>query len=129
MTIRYPALIDGKQGAYGVVFPDIDGFGAMGKTVDEAILNAEDVLRDYARSCAERGEQLAAPSPIENIDVPAGSTLTTIPLIVPGGKPVRINLFLEEGILTFIDHEAKRRGMTRTAYIGWMANRMAQMGG
>ena len=34
--IRYPALIDSDEGAYGVVFPDILGVGVMGDTVDEA---------------------------------------------------------------------------------------------
>ena len=38
--IRYPALIDGDEGAYGVVFPDIPGVGAMGHTVDEALGHA-----------------------------------------------------------------------------------------
>ena len=32
MIRRYPALIDGDEGAYGVVFPDIPGVGAMGHT-------------------------------------------------------------------------------------------------
>jgi predicted RNase H-like HicB family nuclease len=127
--LRYPALIDGEKGAYGVVFPDMDGVVAMGATIDDAIRNAEDSLRDYARSCDERGDQLAAPTDLEDVEVPAGSTLTSIALIRPGGKPVRINLFVEEGTLAFIDGEAKRRGMTRTAYIGWMADRVAQVGG
>lgn len=48
--IRYLALIDSDEGAYGVVFPDILGVGAMGHTVDEALLNAEDAFRDYAIS-------------------------------------------------------------------------------
>ena len=126
---RYPALIDGHKGAYGVVFPDLDGVVAMGETIDEALLNAEDSLRDYARSCQELGEQLKAPSAPEDIEVPEGSTLTSVPLIQPGGKPVRINLFVEEGTLAFIDGEAKRRKMTRTAFVGWMASRVAQMGG
>ena len=129
MSLRYPALIDGAAGSYGVVFPDLDGVVAMGETVDEALLNAEDSLRDYARNCDELGKPLAAPTPLEAIEVPMGSALTSVPLIRPGGKPVRINLFLEEGTLAFIDGEAKRRKMTRTAYIGWMANRIAQMGG
>ena len=45
---RYPALIDGKKGAYGVTFPDLPGIVAMGKTIDEAMVNAEEALRDYA---------------------------------------------------------------------------------
>lgn len=127
--LRYPALIDGEKGGYGIVFPDMDGVVAMGKTLDEALRNAEDSLRDYAQSCDQRGEQLAIPTAIEDVEVPEGSALTSIPLIRPGGKPIRINLFLDEGTLGFIDGEAKRREMTRTAYITWMAARIAQMGG
>ena len=59
--IRYPALIDGDEGAYGVVFPDIPGVGAMGHTVDEALLNAEDALRDYATATDRDGDELACP--------------------------------------------------------------------
>ena len=40
MVIEYPALIDGKDGAYGVAFPDLPGIVAMGDTRDEAISNA-----------------------------------------------------------------------------------------
>ena len=46
--IEYPALIEGEEGAYGVVFPDIPGVGAMGDTVDEVLLNAKEALLDYA---------------------------------------------------------------------------------
>jgi predicted RNase H-like HicB family nuclease len=64
-----------------VVFVDLDGVVAIGKTLDEALLNAEASLRDYAKSCDELGTQLAAPSALDDIVVPAGSALTTIPLI------------------------------------------------
>jgi predicted RNase H-like HicB family nuclease len=42
---QYFALIDGKAGAYGVVFPDLPGCTAMGKTIDVALANAADALR------------------------------------------------------------------------------------
>ena len=38
-----------------MVFPDIPGVGAMGRTVDEALLNAEDALRDYATEAERDG--------------------------------------------------------------------------
>jgi predicted RNase H-like HicB family nuclease len=44
---RYPAWIDGVQGNYGVSFPDLPGIVAMGATVDEALMHAEEALRDY----------------------------------------------------------------------------------
>ncbi len=127
--IRYPALIDGDDGAYGVVFPDIPGVGAMGDTVDEALLNAEDALRDYAIETEKDGEELALPSPFQSIETPSGSQLTSIPLIRTSGKSVRAGLTLDEGVAEFIESESRRRGMTRKAYITWMARRIAAMGG
>lgn len=127
--IRYPAFLDGEAGAYGVVFPDLDGIVAMGETIDEAILNAEESLRDAALDTERDGKTLAAPTPMEKVAVPVGSTLTSIPLIRESGKPVRANMMLDENVLAFIDAEAKRRSMTRTAYVSYMTRRIAQMGG
>ena len=127
--IRYPALIDGDDGVYGVVFPDIPGVGAMGHTVDEALLNAEDALRDYAVEAERDGEGLIPPSPFQSIETPVGNQLVAIPLIRPSGKSVRAGLTLEEDVAKFIDSESRRRGMTRKAYITWMVRRIAAMGG
>ena len=127
--IRYPALMDGDEGAYGVVFPDIPGVGAMGHTVDEALLNAEDALRDYATETDRDGDELACPSPFQSIETPVGNQLVSIPMIRPSGKSVRAGLTLEEDVAEFIDAEARRRGMTRKTYITWMVRRIAAMGG
>ena len=127
--IRYPAIIDGEKGAYGVVFPDIDGVVAMGRTIDEALLNAEEALRDYALECKRDGEALAEPNALEDVAVPSGGTLISVPLIRISGKAVRANMTMDEGVLDFIDGEAKRRGITRSAYLEYAAKRIAQMGG
>ena len=42
---------------------------------------------------------------------------------------MRANLTLDEGVARYIDGEARRRGMTRTAFVEWMTRRIAQMGG
>lgn len=128
-TLRYPAFVDGREGAFGVVFPDLPGCVAMGYTVQDALVNAEDALRDYILDVEEDGEVLPGPSPFQSIDVPKGSQLVSIPLIRISGRKVRANLTLDEGVAAFIDSEARRRKMTRTAYITWMARRIAQMGG
>ena len=79
--IEYPALIDGAEGAYGVIFPDIPGVGAMGDTVDEALMNAEAALKDYAAEAEIDGEKLSDPSPSQSIEAPVGSRLVSVPLI------------------------------------------------
>lgn len=76
--VRYPALIDGKEGVYGVVFPDIPGVAAMGRTVDEAMLNAEGALQDYAIEAERDGEDLASPSPFQSSETPSGSRLVSV---------------------------------------------------
>ena len=127
--IRYPALIDGEKGAYGVSFPDIPGVVAMGVTMDEALLNAEEALRDYVIETEKTGDKPVSPSLIEEIETPAGSALVSVPLIRLSGRSVRANLTLDEEVVTYIDGEARRRGMTRTKFVEWMTRRIAQMGG
>ena len=79
--MEYPALIDGEDGAYGVVFPDIPGVAAMGDTVEEALRNAEDVLRDYAVETEIDGEELAPPSLMQSVKVPVGSRIVSVSLV------------------------------------------------
>ena len=129
VMIRYPALIDGERGAYGVSFPDIPGVVAMGVTMDEALLNAEEALRDYVIETEKTGDELVSPSLIEEIETPAGSALVSVSLIRLSGRSVRANLTLDEEVVTYIDGEARRRGMTRTKFVEWMTRRIAQMGG
>ena len=70
-----------------------------------------------------------SPSAIEDVTPPTGSTLVSIPLIHLSGRSIRANMMLDEGVIAFIDSEAKQRGMTRTSYVEWMARRIAQARG
>ena len=126
---RYPAFVDGEVGAYGVAFPDLPGIVAMGETVDDALLNAEEALRDYVTETERDGGSVAEPSPIERVSPPEGATLVAIPLIRLSGRTIRANLTLDEGVVAFMDAEAHRRRMTRKAFVEWMARRIAQQGG
>ena len=79
--MRYPALIDGEAGAYGVVFPDLPGCVAMGSTIDDALRNAQEALSDWMDSMEEAQKFVHGPSTIDAIDVPPDSTLVTIALV------------------------------------------------
>ena len=127
--MRYPAVIDGKKGAYGVTFPDLPGIVAMGKTLDEALVNAEEALRDYVVETEKDGETITPASALEQVKTPDGCLLVSVPLLRLSGRSVRANMLLDEGVAAFIASEARRRGMTRTAYVEWMTRRIAQMGG
>ena len=81
--MKYPALIDGEAGAYGVVFPDLPGCVAMGTTVDEALLHAEEAAQDWVESMEEYGQTIPDPSDPEAVSVPVGSALTYVALTRP----------------------------------------------
>jgi len=129
---RYIALIDGKAGAYGVVFPDLPGCTAMGKTVEQALANAAESLRDWIEVTEANGEVPPAPRPLEKLrrdaDVAAafagGATLAAVPLVRETGRPIKANLSIDSGILAAIDEEAARRRLTRSAFVEMIVRRM-----
>ena len=129
---RYIALIDGKAGAYGVVFPDLPGCTAMGKTMDDALSHAAEVLRDWAEVMEEGGRKVPRPRALETLrrdsDVKsalaAGAGLATVALVRETGKPVKANLSIDSGVLAAMDEEAGRRSLTRSAFVEMLARTM-----
>jgi predicted RNase H-like HicB family nuclease len=129
---RYTALLDGKAGSYGVVFPELDGCGAMGATVEEALTDAAEALRDWVEVTEEAGEQVPAPQALERLrrrrDVAKaleeGAMLASVPLVRQTGKPIKANLSLDSGILAAIDEEAARRRLTRSAFVELLAREL-----
>ena len=58
----YVALLDGVEGAYGIVVPDLPGCTAAGATIAEALTNAIDAVRDWIpRRARGRGRYSTAP--------------------------------------------------------------------
>ncbi len=129
---RYVGLIDGEAGGYGVVFPDLPGCTAMGDTVEAAIGNGADAMRDWVEVSEERGESVPAPRALEAVlgddDVRTalaeGAMVVLVPLVRVTGRSVKANLSIDEGILAAIDAEAARRKLTRTGFIEAMAREM-----
>ena len=81
---RYPAVIDGERGAYGVVIPDMPGACcAMGATVDEALSNAEAALTDFVDLLNEKGETIPPPSAVENVELEPGEMVAFVTLKTP----------------------------------------------
>jgi predicted RNase H-like HicB family nuclease len=125
----YFALIDGKAGAYGVWFPDLPGCTAMGATIEDAIVNAADAMRDWIEVTVEKGGLIPEPHAIETLledqdtsdAIGEGAVLAHIPLVRETGRPVKANLSIDAGILAAIDEQAERRKLTRSAFVELMA--------
>jgi predicted RNase H-like HicB family nuclease len=125
----YTALIDGKAGAYGVHFPDLPGCTAMGATLEEAIVNAAEAMRDWVDVTVAKGGVIPEPRALEELladqeisdEIGEGALLRSVPLVRESGRPAKANLSIDAGVLAAIDAEAKRRKLTRSAFIELMA--------
>lgn len=129
--MRYTVLIDGEAGGYGVTFPDLPGCVAMSDTVDEAMANAGEALRDWVHATEAMGGDVPRPrtpdalrsDPEVKEALAEGAAMASVVLVREAGKPVRANVSLNAGVLAAIDAEAKRMGVTRSAMIELLAAR------
>ncbi len=128
--MRYPALVEVGGEDYGVAFPDLPGCVAMGCTLDEALVNAQDALQDWMNSMEEHGNPIPPPSALEDVEVPKGCALMSILVVreAPDQPSVRLNLVLDADVANTITSQARRRGMSRKNYIAWMMKTLARMG-
>ena len=133
---RYVALIDGKQGAYGVVAPDLPGCTSAGKTMDQAYRNAIEAVRLWVEDAKASGERLPRPRTLEALrgdpDVAAalaqGAAVARVPLLRDSGRSARANLSLDAGLLEAIDEAADAHGLTRSAFIATAAREKIEHG-
>jgi len=116
------ALVHKENGIYGVSFPDYPGVISGGDTFDAAVNRGANTLSFHLRSLAEDGEDIPLPSSQEEAlsaaqdDLQAGALPALIELDFPG-KSVRINISIDEALLSQIDREAKSRGQSRSGLI------------
>ena len=120
----YVGILDGAGKVWGVRIPDVPGCHGGGPTPEVALADAISALREVAVCYIARG--IALPAPRGMADVirdkdaeydPARESLVMIPLLLDKGRPVKANISLDAGLLEAIDEEAKRRGLTRSAFL------------
>ncbi|RYE58544.1 MAG: HicB family protein [Hyphomicrobiales bacterium] len=126
---HYTVLIDGEDGAYGVIFPGLIGCTAMGGTIEEALANSVEALRDWTEVVEAKGGAIPAPMSPDAIrrdpdyadDFADGAILGSVVLVRRLGRPQKANMSLDSGILAAIDETASRLGITRSALVERMA--------
>jgi len=106
---------------FGVSFPDFPGCITAGQTVDEAKDLAQEALALHARGIIEDGDELPAPSKLEDImaDADYADAVAYLVVSIPDTKhrTVRVNITLPEMTLKQIDAAAKKRGMSRSSFL------------
>jgi predicted RNase H-like HicB family nuclease len=110
-----------RKSDFGVSFPDFPGCVTAGSTIDEAKDMAHEALSLHIKGMIEDGENIPAPSKLEDImDDPDYSDSAAILVVsVTKAKPrsVRVNITLPEDTLRKIDKAARKKGMSRSSYL------------
>ena len=110
---------------FGVSFPDFPGCITAGQTVDEAKDLAQEALALHVKGMIEDGDEMPAPSKLEDImaDANYAGVIAYLVVSIPDTKPrtVRINITVPEMTLKQIDAAAKKRGMSRSSFLVHLA--------
>src|SRR2546430_2156062 len=105
------ALIHHENGVYGVSFPDFPGCTTVASDLDTAVAKAAEVLAFHVEGLAEDGPLPQPRSMDELARDPAfredaeGALLVLVPYDPPA-RAVRINITVDESLLTRIDRAA-----------------------
>jgi hypothetical protein len=94
-------------------------------------VNAAEALREFAADVEAAGGMLAPPrapeacgtDPEVALALRDGASLATVRLVRETGRSVKANRSINAGVLSAIDAEAARQGLTRSALIEVMARR------
>lgn len=124
---RYLALIeyDSAAQAFGVAVPDCPGCTAMGASFDEAEADAIAALREWAADMIAGGHDLPRARDIAELrsdpsladDFNQSTVVTSLPIILDADRSVRVDVSLKAALLAEIDEAARRRGLTRSAFL------------
>ncbi len=123
--MRYVAFIHRDNGpGFGISFPDFPGCVSDGNTIDEAIRRGSTALAFHVEGMAQDGEKIPEPRSLQDVEADQslaewreGAAICFVPVIFDKGSPRRVNISLDYGLLQAIDDAAKRRGMTRSAFL------------
>lgn len=125
--MRYPVIIHHDEGTdFGVIVPDFPGVFSGGATLEEALANVQDAIEtamnDGEAGTVPSGEKLPSPSSLERVlsleDAEGGAVaFADVNFDFLDRKTVPVNITMPLYVRNRIDHAARARGMTRSAFL------------
>ncbi len=124
---HYIALVHkNKTSSFGVQFPDVPGCFSAADDMDDLVANAMEALslwgEDQGIPKARSIDALKKDKAIAR-ELAEGAFLLAVPFVENDTRVVSANISLERGVLKAIDAEAKRRKLTRSAFLAQAAKR------
>jgi predicted RNase H-like HicB family nuclease len=122
------ALIDEEDGRFGVAFPDFPGCTTVGTSLDEAVTKAVQALAFHVEGLAE-DDALPAARTLTELRKDAefrrdvkGAMVALVPY-EPPSRATRVNITLDESLLSRIDSAAASLGESRSGFLATAARK------
>ncbi len=123
----YLTIFEFDGDGYQMYVPDVEGANAISETddIDEAVNLMQEILKIILEK--KEFKDWPKPSSLTEIQKQEAEFLNENTFIMPVkaigtiGKNVRVNLSLPDYALDIIDQDAKKAGVTRSAYIASLA--------
>lgn len=121
MTMTYYIGIVHKDegSSYGISFPDLPGCFSAGEDLAELERNAIEAIELFLDGEEVDSFPARDMNAIEASIDPGekGYTLMAVPFLRSGGRTVRVNFTVDASTLAAIDAAAKRRNLSRSAFL------------
>ena len=121
--MNYPVVIHKDAASdFGVTVPDLPGCFSAGRTMEDALTNAEEAITAHVEGLLLDGESIPESRRIEfhlSNDEYAGGiwAVLTVDFARLAGKARRVNITIPERVLSRVDDYAKRTGHSRSGLI------------
>lgn len=127
MANFYVGIVDKGGEGWGATFPDLPGCTSGGRDMADLFSMCIEAVCLWADDARSAGDALPAPRSIdvllqdpevkETIEAIGPVSFIQVPVLLDAGRSVRTNISLDAGLLEVIDSAAKRRGVTRSAFL------------
>lgn len=122
MTLAY-ALIHEENEVFGISFPDFPGCISGGSSAEDAIRKGSEALTFHVAGMVEDGDPLPVLRSLVELqadpdfkEAAAGAALALVPFDLPA-KSVRVNISIDENLLSAIDAAARSAGQSRLSFL------------
>jgi predicted RNase H-like HicB family nuclease len=122
MPVAY-ALIHEEDGVFGISFPDFPGAISTGRTEEEAIRKGVEALTFHVAGMVEDNDPLPMQRSLAELKADKSfraaakdAVVALVSFELPG-KSVRLNISMDENLLSAVDSAAQAAGQSRSAFL------------